>query len=77
MVTEIINDLLQPVTDSEFKIWKNWLINKFMSLGFIIKEFHDGSPEYFNSHYLEQFRGDTSRIRIVTLILIKPNFVQS
>lgn len=77
MVTEIINDLLQPVTDSEFKIWKNWLINKFMSLGFIIKEFHDGSPEYFNSHYLEQFRGDTSRIRIVTLILIKPNFVLS
>lgn len=77
MVTEIINDLLQPVTDSEFKMWKNWLINKFMSLGFIVKEFHDGSPKYFNSHYLEQFRGDTSRIRIVTLVLIKPHLVQS
>lgn len=75
MVTEITNDLLEPVTDYEFRIWKNWLINKFTSLGFIIKEFHDNSPEYFNSHYLEQFRGDTSRIKIVTLILTKPNVI--
>ena len=73
MVTEIINDLLEPVTNNEFKTWKNWLINKFISLGYIIKESYEDSPRYFNSHYLEQFRGDASRIKIVTLILIKPH----
>ena len=76
MVTEIINDLLEPVTNNEFKTWKNWLINKFISLGYIIKESYEDSPRYFNSHYLEQFRGDASRIRIVTLILIKPHSIQ-
>lgn len=76
MVTEIFNDLLEPVTEYEFKIWKNWLINKFMSLGFIIKEFHEDSPRYFSSHYLEQFRGDSSRIKIVTLVLIKPHSIK-
>jgi len=76
MVTEIINDLLEPVTDYEFKTWKNWLINKFISLGYFIKEFYEDSPRYFNSHYLEQFRGDASRIKIVTLILIKRHSIQ-
>ena len=76
MVTEIINDLLEPVTNNEFKTWKNWLINKFISLGYIIKESYEDSPRYFNSHYLEQFRGDASRIKIVTLILIKPHSIQ-
>ncbi len=77
MVTEIINNLLEPVTNREFKIWKNWLMSKFTSLGFIIKETHDGSPSYFSSRYLEQFRGDTSRIKMVTLILLKPYSISS
>jgi SAM-dependent methyltransferase len=77
MVTEIINDLLGPVTDYEFKIWKRWLISKFISFGFIIKETFDDSPRYFSSHYLEQFRGDKSRIKIVTLILMKPHSISS
>ena len=73
IVTELINDLLEPVTDYEFKIWKNWLLGKFISLGFIVKETYDNSPKYFRSHYLEQFRADKSRIKIVTLILTKPH----
>lgn len=77
IVTEIINDLLEPVTDYEFKIWKNWLIGKFISFGFIIKETYDDSPKYFRSRYLEQFRGDKSRIKIVTLILTKPHLLSS
>ena len=77
MVTEIINNLLEPVTECEFKIWKNWLMSKFTSLGFIIKEDLDGSPRYFSSHYLEQFRGDSSRIKMVTLILLKPYSISS
>ena len=77
VVTELINNLLEPVTDYEFIIWKNWLMSKFTSLGFIIKEAYDDSPRYFSSHYLEQFRGDTSRIKIVTLILLKPHSTSS
>lgn len=72
IVTEITNDLLEPVTDNEFRTWKNWLICKFVNLGFMIKESFDDSPVYYSSHYLEQFRGDRSRIKIITLILIKP-----
>lgn len=77
IVTEITNDLLEPVTDYEFRIWKNWVISKFISFGFIIKETFDDSPEYFRSRYLEQFRGDKSRIKIVTLILTKPHSLSS
>ncbi|HET8848081.1 MAG TPA: methyltransferase domain-containing protein [Nitrososphaeraceae archaeon] len=73
IITEIINDLLEPVTDYEFKIWKNWLIDKFISLGFVIRETYDDSPKNFRSRYLEQFKGDKSRIKIVTLILTKPH----
>jgi hypothetical protein len=72
IVTEITNDLLEPVTDNEFRTWKNWLICRFVCLGFMIKESFDDSPAYYSSHYLEQFRGDRSRIKIITLILIKP-----
>jgi tRNA G46 methylase TrmB len=72
IVTEITNDLLEPVTDNEFRTWKNWLICKFVNLGFMVKESFDDSPVYYSSHYLEQFGGDRSRIKIITLILIKP-----
>lgn len=74
IVTEITNDLLEPVTDNEFRTWKNWLICRFVNLGFMIKESFDDSPVYYSSHYLEQFRADRSRIKIITLILIKPSF---
>ena len=77
IITEIINDLLEPVTDYEFKIWKNWLIDKFISLGFGIRETYDDSPKNFRSRYLEQFKGDKSRIKIVTLILTKPYSLSS
>lgn len=74
IVTEITNDLFEPITDNEFRTWKNWLICRFVNLGFMIKESLDDSPVYYRSHYLEQFRGDRSRIKIITLILIKPSF---
>ena len=74
IVTEITNDLFEPITDNEFRTWKNWLICRFVNLGFMIKESLDDSPVYYSSHYLEQFRGDRSRIKIITLILIKPSF---
>ena len=74
IVTEITNDLFEPVTYNEFRKWKNWLICRFVNFGFMIKEYFDDSPVYYRSHYLEQFRGDRSRIKIISLILIKPSF---
>jgi SAM-dependent methyltransferase len=71
IVTEIINDLLEPVSDIEFRSWKNWLSSKFVSIGFITKEMFDDSPCRYSSHFLDQFKGDRLRIKLITLILTK------
>jgi SAM-dependent methyltransferase len=71
IVTEIINDLLEPVSDIEFRSWKNWLSSKFVTIGFIIKEMFDDSPCHYSSHFLDQFKGDRLRIKLITLILAK------
>jgi SAM-dependent methyltransferase len=71
IVTEIINDLLEPVSEIEFRSWKNWLSSKFVTIGFIIKEMFDDSPYHYSSHFLDQFKGDQLRIKLITLILAK------
>ena len=71
IVTEIINDLLEPISDYEFNSWKNWLTSKFVNLGFRLKVIFDDCPSYYNSHFLAQFRGDKLRIKLITLILTK------
>jgi SAM-dependent methyltransferase len=71
IVTEIINDLLEPVSEIEFRSWKNWLSSKFVTIGFIIKGMFDDSPYHYSSHFLDQFKGDQLRIKLITLILTK------
>jgi tRNA G46 methylase TrmB len=71
IVTEIINDLLEPVSETEFRSWKNWLSSKFVTIGFIIKGMFDDSPYHYSSHFLDQFKGDQLRIKLITLILTK------
>jgi SAM-dependent methyltransferase len=71
IVTEIINDLLEPVSDIEFRSWKSWLSSKFVSIGFIIKQMFDDSPCRYSSHFLDQFKADRLRIKLITLILTK------
>jgi SAM-dependent methyltransferase len=71
IVTEIINDLLEPVSEIEFRSWKNWLSSKFVTIGFIIKGMFDDSPYHYSSHFLDQFKGDQLRIKLITLILAK------
>jgi len=71
IVTEIINDLLEPVSEIEFRSWKNWLSSRFITIGFIIKEMFDDSPYHYSSHFLDQFKGDQLRIKLITLILTK------
>jgi len=73
IVTEIINDLLEPVSDIEFRSWENWLSCKFVTIGFIIKEMLDNSPCHYSSHFLDQFKGNRLRIKLITLILAKSN----
>lgn len=76
IVTEIINDLLEPVSEIEFRSWKNWLSSKFVSIGFIIKEMFDDSPCQYSSHFLDQFKGDRLRIKLITLILAKSESIK-
>jgi tRNA G46 methylase TrmB len=71
IVTELTDELLQPVGDAEFARWKEWLISTFSSLGFVISGVHEGAPPEYSSRCLDQFRGDRERIRLVTLDLAK------
>lgn len=71
IVTELTDDLLQPVGDGEFARWKEWLTSTFSSLGFVISRVQDGAPAGYATRCLDQFRGDSERIRLVTLDLTK------
>jgi phospholipid N-methyltransferase len=72
LVTELIDDLLEPVSASDYTSWKKWLIETFGFIGFkILRIIDDGAPLCFSSHYLDKFVNDPERIKIITLIMIK------
>jgi len=71
LVTEITDDLLEPVSDKAYNTWVQWLSKIFQSLGFTIKACMDGPPAEYSTRCLTQFRGDSERIRMVTLDLVK------
>lgn len=72
LVTELIDELLQPVSPSNYIVWKRWLIKTFSLMGFEICRIIDGgAPSYFSSHYLDKFMNDPERIKIISLIMIK------
>ena len=72
LVTEIIDELLQPVSTSNYRVWKTWLVETFGSIGFnVLEVIDDGVPSSFSSHYLDKFRNDPERIRIMTLVMAK------
>lgn len=73
LVTELTNELLEPVSDEAYETWIQWLSQSFQSMGFTVKEMMHLSPEGYTTRYLTQFRGDVERIRIATLDLIKDN----
>lgn len=74
LVTEVTNDLLEPVSNDEFRSWKTWLASIFVSFGFTLREVFNECPLHYRSHFLEQFRSDQLRIKIITLILEKPHY---
>lgn len=71
LVTEITDDLLEPVSDKVYDNWVHWLSGIFRSLGFTIRDCMDRAPHEYSTRCLTQFRGDAERIRIVTLDLVK------
>ena len=71
LVTEITDDLLEPVSDEAYNTWVQWLSQIFQSVGFTIKACMDGPPAEYSTRCLTQFRGDSERIRMVTLDLVK------
>jgi cyclopropane fatty-acyl-phospholipid synthase-like methyltransferase len=73
IVTEIIDDLLEPVSDESYSTHVNWLIKAFLDLGFKLLDRKDGSPLDYTSIFLDKFRADPHRIRIVTLDFGKSN----
>jgi tRNA G46 methylase TrmB len=73
LVTEVTNDLLEPVSNDEFMSWKTWLASVFVTLGFSLVGVPNECPLHYRSHFLEQFKADQLRIKITTLILEKPD----
>jgi len=71
LVTELTDELLQPVSDDQYFTWADWLKSCFLSLGFTLANQHDGAPRQYLSRCIRQFRGDPERIRMITLKLLK------
>jgi tRNA G46 methylase TrmB len=67
LVTEITDELFQPVSDEIYAKWVKWLSTTFQSMGFLLVTKHAGAPLEYSSRYINQFRGDPERIRMVTL----------
>lgn len=71
LVTEITDELLQPVGNDAFDLWSVWLAETFRSMGFQVADMKEGAPEDYSSRCLDQFRGDPERIRMITIDLVK------
>jgi hypothetical protein len=71
LVTELIDDLLQPVSDEAYNVWLHWIIDTFENLGFLLTQILEGSPDEYESECLERFKGDPERIRLATFDFIK------
>jgi hypothetical protein len=71
LVTELIDDLLQPVSDESYNAWQHWIIDTFQNLGFMLVQSSEGPPDDYESECLERFKGDPERIRLATLDFVK------
>ncbi|AIC17014.1 methyltransferase domain-containing protein [Nitrososphaera viennensis] len=71
LVTEITDELLQPVSNEAFDRWSIWLVSAFHSVGFKVAGMTEGSPVEYSSRCIDQFRGDPERIRMATLDFVK------
>jgi SAM-dependent methyltransferase len=71
IVTELIDDLLQPVTADAYDTWIQEIIEIFRELGFSLIQVLDGSPLEYESECLKRFKQDPQRIRLATFDFTK------
>jgi tRNA G46 methylase TrmB len=71
IVTELIDDLLQPVTADAYDTWVQEIIEIFRELGFSLIQVLDGSPLEYESECLKRFKQDPQRIRLATFDFTK------
>jgi hypothetical protein len=71
LVTELTDELFQPVSDDRYSAWADWLRSCFLSLGFTLAGQQEGAPRQYVSRCIKQFSGDPERIRMITLELLK------
>jgi tRNA G46 methylase TrmB len=72
IVTELIDDLLQPVTADAYDTWVQEIIEIFGELGFSLIRILDGPPLEYESECLRRFKQDPQRIRLATFDFAKP-----
>lgn len=71
VITEVTDELLRPVSQSQYAKYSKKLASAFSSLGFSLANSYEGSPAEYSSRCLELFRGDSQRIRLITLDMFK------
>jgi tRNA G46 methylase TrmB len=72
IVTEIIDELLQPVSEAAYNTWAKWLLQAFVNIGFGVEEILNDAPCNYATTCLDRFRQDPERIKLMTLRLFKP-----
>lgn len=73
LITEITNELFQPVENKMLNDEISWIKNFFESLGYVTLECYEGYPEEYTTSFLRTFSGDLQRIRILYFEFIKTN----
>ena len=71
LITEITDELFQPVSNNHFYNEVNKLKQIFQSIGFVILNEFEGYQENYMTSILYLFRGDPQRIRIINFEFTK------
>jgi Putative methyltransferase len=71
IVTELTDDLLQPVSIEAYNVWVQQIVRAFQGLGFSLVRVLEGSPVEYESECLERFKEDPQRIRLATFDFTK------
>jgi phospholipid N-methyltransferase len=71
LITEITDELLQPVSNNKFYKEVENLKQIFQSIGFIVVNAFEGYQENYMTSFLQEFSGDPKRIRIINFEFTK------
>jgi phospholipid N-methyltransferase len=71
LITEITDELLQPVSNNKFYKAVENLKQIFQSIGFIVVNAFEGYQENYITSFLQEFSGDPKRIRIINFEFTK------